>query len=455
MVGATYPLINAATLSLLAGENDQSRARAREVLEKISRADDEQETPYYRIATRSEALLLLGDMAQARISLSQAVALAPRAYEDHASTLRQFGLILDALGQDKSWLDPCRPPRSLHFAGHMAPADGGTIRRRIRAVIREERIGFGFGALAAGADILVAEALLESGAELHLILPAPTDAFREASVTRFGGDWGTRFDRIVGAANSARSVARDSEPLSPLALQLAAEVAIGRSVLQATNLMTEAVQLLILEREPPIALAAGGSGWIGSIWQKSGRRQRILTAPRASSASPGTFGSGTSRYCLAAALKIDLHAMDADRLAMEVLPLIARALATGPEPLVPPRWTDDGILVAFDAPASAALAALSVASATEMVVDIRIAGHYAIFHCAHDPFGGELILLGPAMTMLQQVAASAPPGAIHVTEDFAAALNAGPVVERQRTEYVGELGFDMHADSMGLFSLKR
>jgi hypothetical protein len=90
-----------------------------------------------------------------------------------------------------------------------------------------------------------------------------------------------------------------------------------------------------------------------------------------------------------------------------------------------------------------------------MIVDIRIAGHYAIFRHAHDPFGGELILLGPAMAMLQQVAASAPPGAIHVTEDFAAALNAGPVVGRQRTEYVGELSFDMHADSMGLFSLKR
>jgi tetratricopeptide (TPR) repeat protein len=192
MGGATYPLINAATLSLLAGEREQAGRLAREVLEKWAHDADEPETPYYRAATRAEALLLLGDVAEAKAAFAQAISLAPRAFEDHASTLRQFGLILDALGQEKSWLDPCRPPRSLHFAGHMAPADGGTIRRRIRAVIKEEQIGYGFGALAAGADILIAEALLEAGAELHLILPAPIAVFRDASVARFGGDWAPR-----------------------------------------------------------------------------------------------------------------------------------------------------------------------------------------------------------------------------------------------------------------------
>jgi tetratricopeptide (TPR) repeat protein len=118
--GATYPLINAATLSLLAGKPGQAQALARQVLDKTQR--DEDETPYYRAATRAEALLLLGKTAQAKKAFGEAISRAPRAYEDHASTLRQFGLILDALNEDKAWLDPHRPPRSLCFAGHMAMA---------------------------------------------------------------------------------------------------------------------------------------------------------------------------------------------------------------------------------------------------------------------------------------------------------------------------------------------
>jgi hypothetical protein len=144
---------------------DQAEILARGVLE---RGEDEEETPYYRAATRAEALLLIGDLARPKTEFAAAIALAPQAYEDHASTLRQFASILDELGEDKAWLDPLRPPRSLHFAGHMALAGASdALGRNIRDTLRDERVGFGYGALAAGADILIAEALLEAGAELH------------------------------------------------------------------------------------------------------------------------------------------------------------------------------------------------------------------------------------------------------------------------------------------------
>ena len=183
--GETYPLINAATLSLLAGQKEQARKLARQILARCEDGAAESETPYWRMATLAEAHLLLGNVARARTDFGKAISLAPRAFEDHASTLKQFGLILDELGEDKGWLDPLRPPRSLHFAGHMAlPQASRTLARQIRMAIGEERIGFGYGALAAGADILIAEALLDAGAELHLILPAEMSAFRDASVAR-------------------------------------------------------------------------------------------------------------------------------------------------------------------------------------------------------------------------------------------------------------------------------
>ena len=51
--GATYPLINAATLSRLAGDVTQARDLAGETLDRIERDPDEPETPYYAAATRA------------------------------------------------------------------------------------------------------------------------------------------------------------------------------------------------------------------------------------------------------------------------------------------------------------------------------------------------------------------------------------------------------------------
>ncbi len=65
----TYPLINAATLSLLSGDRAQAEEIAREVLERIAREPDEPETPYWRAATEAEALLLLGRTGEARAAL--------------------------------------------------------------------------------------------------------------------------------------------------------------------------------------------------------------------------------------------------------------------------------------------------------------------------------------------------------------------------------------------------
>ncbi len=264
--GASYPLINAATLSLLAGEQREAELLARRILAADA---GEAETPYWRAATRAEAQLLLGDIEAAQRGLKDAIACAPQAYEDHAATLRQFGIILDALRESKDWLDGFRPPRSLHFAGHMALATArGALEWEIRKRIAEERIGFGYGALAAGADILIAEALIEAGAELHLLLPAAVNAFRTASVARSGAAWAKRFDVVIERACSIRTIGHGNAPLSPLGIRLAAEVAMGIAVMQAEALMTEAVQLLVLDRKAEMRSTRSASGRIAGLARK-------------------------------------------------------------------------------------------------------------------------------------------------------------------------------------------
>ena len=455
--GSTYPLINAATLSLLAGAPDLAKRLAEQVLELDQRTNEE-ETPYFRAATRAEALLLLGDIAQAKTVFREAIALAPRAFEDHASTLRQFGLILAELREDQGWLDTCRPPRCVHFAGHMGISDDDkSISPKIRTVLQDERVGFGFGALAAGADILVAEALLEQGAELHVVLPAPPALFRETSVAPFGADWVARFDRVLKAADTLRSVEADSAPTSSLALQLASSVAMGSAVMQADVLMTEAVQLVILDRDVPAQGRPGSSNWISSNWESAGRRQRVIAVPRMSGepSAGGRASEELAPHVLVAMLRIEWPEPDTDVVAKNVLPHLARIVASGPSSLYEPRWTGEALVVVFASPAEAASVALTIIAETARMVDLRIAGHYGIVSLLENPFGGPPLLSGVAATLPRCISHSTPPGAIHVSEDFVAVLYAGPAEHRPRIEYVGELPAIGECNPIRLFSVAR
>lgn len=452
--GANYPLINAATLSMLAGERKEAERLARRIL---SASEEEAETPYWRAATRAEALLLLGEIEAARNCLKEAIDCAPRAYEDHASTLRQFGLILDELHENKQWLDVFRPPRSLHFAGHMSlTASRGALDREIRKWIAEERIGFGYGALAAGADILIAEALIEAGAELHLILPAATNLFRAASVARRGTAWVRRFDVVAEHACSIHAVSRNDDPLSPLAIRLAADVAMGAAVMQAEMLMSEAVQLLVLDRKTGMQSAKSASGAIARAWSDSGRRQFLLAAPRlrAQNSAQAQKRADKSEQLLAV-LRIDLSHAAPDDCFRHILPRVAKVLTSDTRPAVAPRWTGEAVIAAFETPTAAAEAALRIGETLGCAAQLRIGGDYGITRLEKDPFGEVPFVSGAAAAAPAQIILSTPRSAVHVTEDFAAALCAGPTAGRPRVEFIGELPMDAGQPSIRLFSLKR
>ena len=121
----SYPLINAAAMALFAGDPANGAAIAQQTLDLLNTNPDEGETPYWRVATFAEAHLLLGNAEAAKRQLEDAIALAPQAWEDRASTIRQFAQILSQQQQKTDWLDALRPPPALHFSGMMriAPHD--------------------------------------------------------------------------------------------------------------------------------------------------------------------------------------------------------------------------------------------------------------------------------------------------------------------------------------------
>lgn len=278
--GASYPLINAASLSLFAGKPAQAQRYARQVLDLIESDPEEGETPYWRAATRSEALLLLDQEEGARAALREAIAKQPQAWEDQAATLAQFELILAEKGLDAAWLDAHRPPPSVHFSGiaRLAP-DTRAVSEAIERYIASERPGFAYGALAAGSDLLFAEAFIAwrdadcPAAELHVVLPLPIDQFRRLSVSAFGDQWLERFDAALGQATSVTVYGLD-DPELPLAVEYADLVAMGRAVRNARVLESRAGAITVVGKgenlRPQLA-----------SWRDLGRSLTIIEGVRA------------------------------------------------------------------------------------------------------------------------------------------------------------------------------
>ncbi len=253
----SYPLINAATMSLFAGQTEHMRVLATEVFALMQSGVSRGETPYWHSATRAEAMLLLGDFEAAMSAFTEAITHAPLAWEDHATTLRQFRQILSFRNEDHRWLARFEPPPSLYFSGMMGlAADDKTAKSAIEEAVSDVSAGFGYGALAAGADILIAEALVAHGAELHVVLPAIPSQFKAVSVEPFGPEWCARFDALFEVAATVEIIDGGPE-LSLAAVDIGSQVAKGRAVDNAGRLESAAAGLMVSATGHEAATAPG------------------------------------------------------------------------------------------------------------------------------------------------------------------------------------------------------
>ncbi|WAC25204.1 hypothetical protein OU999_08475 [Blastomonas sp. SL216] len=286
IAGSSYPLINAASLSLFAGKPAQARRFAQDVLDLMAANPMEGETPYWREATRAEALLLLDQEVEARAALRKAIARQPHAWEDHAATIVQFALIIAEKGWDAAWLDAHRPPPSVHFSGIAGlDPDDSAVAAGIAQFIASERPGFAFGALAAGADLLFAEAFISwrdaqcPAAELHVVLPYPIDQFRQLSVAAFGEHWTGRFDWALAQATTT-TVYGLADPSLPLAVEYADYVAMGRAVRNAQVLASQACAVTVVGQGESLRPQLAS-------WRDGGRSLTIIEGTRLAGSKKG------------------------------------------------------------------------------------------------------------------------------------------------------------------------
>lgn len=480
--GGAFPGINTASLSLVAGHADHARALARAILKDLPHHHPGTgEEAYYHGATRAEALLLLGRRTEAEDALKDAIASDPKNYSAHATTLNQLAMILQSLDEEGDWLDLYRPPKSAHFAGHMfaaeeeqTPSFEGRLREAVEEAIAAEGIGFGYGACAAGADIVIAEALLDAGAELHLVQPCPDDAFAEFSLRPFGEAWLSRFNACRRRAATIRYMTTEQAVSDGLDLAMASRVAMGQAILRAESLATKALQLAIWDGRPHRHLA--GTSHDVECWRKTGLKQIIFPYGRQRQAAGGTTarsnrqsGGSVSRTMMAM-LFADTHGFGrlGEYRTAAFVETVLRSLADCSKrlkapPVVVNTW-GDGLFLAFPDVGDAAEAAIALQERFRSIdlesaglpshLSLRIGCHYGPVQEHTDPFLDRPNIFGSQVVIASRIESVTVPGSIYVSEPFASILAA----MRDRPfhcDYVGRSHLRAGLEGLPLFSLRR
>lgn len=212
---AAYTAVNAATLFLLSGEADAADHWAARAVEACDwQTPEEPFEVFYHAATQAEAALVRRDTAAAAEALKRAAQAGLDEYGTHATTFRQLAHVCAHHGIDAQMLGRLAVPDIACYGGHIiAPpgamgrfpaAEEAAVRARIDQWFDERgEFSFFYGSLAAGSDILFAEACLDRNIDLHVVLPFRAADFVEISVRPSGADWVGRFERCLARCGEA------------------------------------------------------------------------------------------------------------------------------------------------------------------------------------------------------------------------------------------------------------
>jgi hypothetical protein len=457
--GGYYPAINAATLLLVGGDPDGARALARVVL---ARLDDSADEGYFAAATEAEAQLLLGDIVAAQSALERAAVLHGEDYGAVATTRRQLRLVCEHAGVDPTFLSVLAGPRVVHYCGHrITRDDSGPFRaedqdaaaRAIAAALDRRPAAYAYGSLASGADILWAEALLERGAELHVVLPFGEAEFVAASVADAGAAWVARFEHCLAAAARVTFATDDSFLDDDVLYRYGSELAMGLALLRARFVDGEALQLALWDGMP--ARGAAGTAIDVAAWGGRGREATIVAPPRRTSdaalvEAPHLSKNGRIvRAMLFADVKGFSKLGDAQlpRFAEHVLGAFANALGRHRDSVEFSNTWGDGLYVVMTDALAAAACALDLQRAMSELdlaalglpehLALRLGAHVGPVFALRDPVLGVESFMGSQVSRTARIEPVTPSGSVYVTESFAATLelNDAPFA----CDYVGHM----------------
>ncbi|MFN6956513.1 MAG: tetratricopeptide repeat-containing protein, partial [Acetobacteraceae bacterium] len=269
--------VNAAAMELFRGNRDAATRIAERVLRDHRDAGD-----YWSAATEAEALLIAGRPFEARRSLEEAEARAGSDLSARATTRRQLRREARVLGFSPGIVDALRIPTVLHYTGHMPkPGQDDTaiealIAAALDAAIAAHRVGMAFGGLAAGLDILAAEALLRAGVTPTVVLPCDPCTYEADSVAPAGERWLPRYRALLARVRIQQLDERPF-PGDDLHLAMAARRAMGLARLHARHRDGQALQVAAWDKAP--SRGAAGTGADVGAWTAAGGRSLHIGWP--------------------------------------------------------------------------------------------------------------------------------------------------------------------------------
>jgi class 3 adenylate cyclase len=512
--GDPFPLINAATMSLLGDLPTEAYERAEEA---IARANAELEDPkrrddYWLFATLGEAHYILGGNAMARAEHWYREAVDAARARGDVGSVASMRVNLHLLREkvpigDEVWRIT-HMGNAVAFAGHMIdhpdrvavhglpprfPADKrleDRVKRAIDEKLDELKAGVGYCSAACGSDLLFAELMLQRGAELHVVLPFDNADFFNTSV-HFGDPalrayWQDRCNRVLRKASEVHYATKEFYLGDDDLFGFVNTVTQGLSIIRAAERGVDAHALVVLDPASPprpggaayfrdrwpahlhqptvIDLAALRSGLIPDPPPAPPRPDGVAAAPAEAGVAEGGEIRRRTQVMLFADVK-NFSKLDDDRYPdfFQAFLKEVKAVIDASRPRFKNTW-GDGLYVVFDTPTQGAEFAMSLLEKVEEVpweerglpaeTTVRIGLHAGPVYQGWDPIIEQNNYFGSQVNRAARIEPATLPGCAFASEQFAAALAVEPGHEFA-CEYVGVEDLAKGYDRVPLYRVGR
>ena len=495
-----FPIINAATTWLVAGEPEKAHTRAERAIKLIGDTDNT-ENDHWIDATLGEAKLVLGDSAAALSFYKQAMRKAGQKVGDIAAMRQNVALLKGRVEGPERILEVLKGGQIVLFAGHMIdhplredtprfPNDQALIdavNKEISKKLNELNAVVGYCSAACGADLLFARQMLNRGAELNIVLPFAKDDFITTSVD-FGYDemafWHREFDDVIAAAE-VHYATEDRYLGHDVLFGFANTMLQGLAITHANRLNVSPIALVV--RDPTSQQhQTGGTGYFRDNWMQQNRR--LVTIDLATLRDYSVTDSATAERPKATAkpqrevltkeatrriqtmLFADVKGFSKVReeqapiLSIQFIDMVADTLKRMPDPPEFANTWGDGLFVVFDDVTQGAEFALTlleeVAEAKwdtlghDLRPGLRIGIHTGPVYRGRDSIIGRNNYFGRQVNLAARIEPITEVGCVYTSEQFAAALAVRPN-HGFTCEYIGRTELAKGAGAIPLYHLQR
>ena len=437
--------INAATTSLLAGDSETARKLATAI---SKRPDVAHPDNYFAAASGAEAMLVSGKIEEAIKLYAEARSRSDASPGMIASTARQVALIAKSFEisevHRQALLEAIRPSPVIHFCGHMF-REGWEVEAEIagavNAILDETGALIAYGPLACGADILIAEAIMARGGELHVVLPFAEEDFLRTSVRPGGPSWEERYVLARDAAASVTFATQIQHVDDDELFAYCSKLVMGLARLRADIMQTEAFQLAVWDGKAPNGVA--GTAADCAEWERMGGKTQIVPIPKDRPPLDAIVLSDREDqplWALRSMLFADFAGfsrLPEDRLSKfleVVMGRIASVLDRHSDAVLTRNSWGDAVYAVITTPVEAAEIALEIQSELnpKLLQEIglpsedgmRISLHHGPIFEHFDAVQRARTFYGTEVTVAARIEPRVPVGAIYTTQPFAALIES-------------------------------